>query len=87
MCSGVCQSWAAKHKIRGMFIQPGKPVQNAYVERLNRTVRYKWLGEHIFESIEHAQQTAPQWLWDNNNERPNMATGGMTPIQKLAKAA
>ena len=87
MCSGVCQSWAAKHKIRGMFIQPGKPVQNAYVERLNRTVRYKWLGEHIFESIEHAPQTATQWLWDYNNERSNMATGGMTPIQKLAKAA
>ncbi|HCD26819.1 MAG TPA: IS3 family transposase, partial [Gammaproteobacteria bacterium] len=63
MCSGVCQSWAAKHKIRGMFIQPGKPTQNAYVERLNRTVRYKWLGEHIFESIEHAPQTATQWLW------------------------
>jgi putative transposase len=87
MCSGVFQNWAQQRKIRIMFIQPGKPTQNAYVERFNRTVRHEWLDEHIFESIEHAQLTATQWLWGYNNERPNMALGGITPIQKLAKAA
>jgi putative transposase len=56
-----------KHKldkisIHMRFIQPGKPQQNAYIERLNRMVRHEWLDEHLFESIEHAQQTATEWL-------------------------
>ena len=83
----VFQTWAKQRKIRVMFIQPGKSTQNADVERFNRTVRHEWLDEHFFESIEHAQLTATQWLWDYNNERPHMAIGGITPIQKLAKAA
>ena len=70
-----------------MFIQPGKPTQNAYVERFNRTVRREWLDEHLFESVDHAQQTATQWLWLYNNERPNMAIRGITPKQELAQAA
>lgn len=69
-----------------MFIQPGKPTQNVYVERFNRTVRHEWLDEHLFESVDHAQQTATQWLWLYNNEWPNMAIGGITPKQKLAQA-
>jgi putative transposase len=87
MCSREFQTWAKKRNIRLQFIQPGKPTQNAYVERFNRTVRHEWLDEHIFESIDHAQQTATEWLWRYNNERPNMALGGITPRQKLVKAA
>jgi putative transposase len=87
MCSAEFQTWAKKRGIRLMFIQPGKPTQNAYIERFNRTVRHEWLDEHLFESIDHAQQTATDWLWRYNNERPNMANGGITPIQKLAFAA
>ena len=87
MCSAEFQTWAHKRDIRVQFIQPGKPTQNAYVERFNRTVRHEWLDEHLFESIDHAQRTATQWLWRYNNERPNMAIGGITPKQKLARAA
>lgn len=87
MCSAEFQTWANKRDIQIQFIQPGKPTQNAYVERFNRTVRHEWLDEHLFESIEHAQQTATEWLWHYNNERPNMAIGGLTPKQKLALAA
>ena len=50
-------------------------------------MRHKWLDEHLFESIEHVQQTATAWLWHYNAERPNMALGGITPDQKLANAA
>ena len=79
--------WARKQQIRLQYIQPGKPQQNAYVERFNRTVRHEWLDQHLFASIRHAQETATQWLWCYNNERPNMALGGITPKQKLQMAA
>jgi len=74
-------------RIKIAFIQPGNPQQNAYVERYNRTVRYDWLSQRIFDSIEQVQDQATQWLWTYNNERPHMANVGLTPVQKLAMAA
>ena len=78
-------SWAKKHRIKLIFIQPSNPQQNAYVERYNRTVRYDWLNQYMFMSIDEAQASARQWLWTYNNERPNMAIGGITPAQKLKR--
>jgi len=71
--------WANENRITLMYIQPGKPTQNAYVERFNRTVRHEWLDLHDFETVEHAQQLATEWLWTYNNERPNSAVGGIPP--------
>ncbi len=85
--SGALQEWAEKRRIRLAYIQPGKPQQNAYIERYNRTVRYDWLGQYLFESIEEVQDFATRWLWTYNHERPNMGLGGITPKQKLALAA
>jgi len=87
MRSAEFQNWASRLGIRLLFIQPGKPTQNAYVERFNRTVRHEWLDEHLFNNIDHAQQTATDWLWRYNNVRPHSAIGGITPSQKLALAA
>ena len=67
--------------------QPGKPQQNAYVERYNRTVRYDWLAQYLFDSIDEVQMYATQWLWIYHHERPNTALGGITPKQKLAMVA
>lgn len=85
--SGKLMEWADKNDIAIQYIQPGKPQQNAYVERYNRTVRYDWLNQHLFYSVEAMQDYATQWLWHYNNERPNMALGGITPKQKLLLAA
>jgi putative transposase len=76
-----------KQRIDINYIQPGKPQQNAYVERYNRTIRYDWLSHYLFESIAEVQDFATRWLWTYNNERPNMALGGITPKQKVAMAA
>lgn len=76
-------AWAERHGIGLQFIQPGKPQQNAYVERFNRTVRYDWLNQYIFSSIEEVQEAATNWMWTYNHERPNMAIGGITQKQKL----
>ena len=69
-----------------VYSQPGKPRQNAYVERYNRTVRTEWPGRYHVTSIEEAQDHATRRLWTDNNERPNMGSGAMTPIQKLKAA-
>lgn len=85
--SHLLANWAASCQIKLDFIQPGKPQQNAYVERFNRTVRYDWLTQHLFASIDQVHSHATRWLWTYNNERPNMALGGITPKQKSALAA
>ena len=80
-------NWAKQWGIRIEYIQPGKPQQNAYVERFNRTVRYEWLSQYEWSSIEEVQDFATQWMWPYNHDRPNMALGGFTPKQHLAMAA
>lgn len=85
--SAALQVWADRRAIRLEYIHPGKPQQNAYVERYNRTVRYDWLAHYLFDTIEEVQEFASRWLWTYNHERPNMALGGITPKQKLALAA
>ena len=79
--------WAKRKGICPRYIQPGKPQQNGYVERYNRTVRYDWLNQYLFESLEEIQDFATSWLWSYNNERPNMGIGGITPAMKLKQAA
>jgi len=78
--------WASKNRITLIYIQPGKPTQNAYIERFNRTARHEWLDLHEFTSVAHAQLLATQWLWEYNNERPNTAVGGVPPRQLLQAA-
>ncbi len=52
--SHLLREWAQAMDIELMYIQPGKPTQNAYIERFNRTARNEWLNMHIFDSITHA---------------------------------
>ena len=81
--SGQLLRWAEDRGIRVQHIQPGKPQQNAYIERYNRTVRHEWLDQYMFATIKEVQDYATGWLWTYNNDRPNMGLGGITPAQKL----
>ena len=85
--SHLLAEWAEKHSVTLLFIQPGNPQQNAYVERYNRTVRYDWLNQYLFCTIEEVQDMATKWLWSYNNERPNSAIGGIPPRKKLELVA
>jgi putative transposase len=82
--SRALQEWARKQEITLEYIQPGKPQQNAYIERYNRTVRYDWLNQHLFTSLDEVREQATKWLWVYNNERPHTAIGGIPPRQKVA---
>lgn len=79
----ILMSWAAQQNITLRFIQPGKPQQNAYIERYNRTVRYDWLGQYLFSTLSELQDYATRWQWFYNHERPNMALNGFTPMQHI----
>ena len=85
--SATIQNWAKQWGIEFEYIQPGKPQENAYVERFNRTVRYEWLSQYYWSNLEEVQLFATQWMWQYNHDRPNMALGGITPKQRLAMAA
>lgn len=85
--SSTLNEWAETQGIALNYIQPGKPQQNAYVERYNRTVRHEWRDLYIFDSITEVQEIATEWLWTYNHERPNMGIGGITSAQKLKMAA
>jgi len=87
LISGKLIEWAAKYQIQIQHIQPGKPQQNAYVERFNRTVRYEWLSQHYWQSIDEVQMLATQWVYRYKHQLQNMALGGFTPKQRLAMAA
>ncbi len=85
--SHTLKHWAEQRGICIEFIEPGNPQQNAYIERYNRTVRYDWLGQYLFDSLDEVRDVATRWLWTYNHERPNMGIGGITPMQKLARVA
>jgi len=84
--SQTLRDWTTKHQITLLYIQPGKPTQNAYIERFNRTARHEWLDLHLFKSIAHAQNLATEWLWTYNNERPHSSIGGVPPRYLLNAA-
>ncbi len=84
--SQTLKDWTQEQKITLLYIQPGKPTQNAYIERFNRTARHEWLDLNIFKNIEQAQLLATEWLWIYNNERPHTAIGGIPPRQLLIAA-
>jgi putative transposase len=79
----VLTAWASRRGIHVQFIQPGKPQENAYIERYNRTVRYDCVAHYLFDSIQEVQDFVTRRLWTYNHERANMAIGGVTPKQKL----
>lgn len=81
------QSWAQQQGIVLRYIQPGKPQQNAYVERFNRTVRHEWLGQYLWRDIDEVQDYATEWMYRYNHDRPHMGLGGFTPKQHLQRAA
>ena len=85
--SNDLKDWATKQGIVIEYIEPGNPQQNAYVERFNKTVRYDWLNQELFDSLDQVRQQAEAWINHYNNERPNMGNGGFTPIQKFNMAA
>ena len=83
--SRTMADWAVEHQVHLAFIQPGKPAQNAYIERFNRTFREDILDAYLFHSIQEVQDLAQEWLEEYNAVRPHTALGGVPPYQFALK--
>jgi putative transposase len=68
-----------------VFIQKGKPSQNGYIERFNKTYREDVLDSYLFEDIEFARELTNEWIWTYNNERPHESLNNLTPRLFLLK--
>jgi putative transposase len=71
--------WCRENKITLVFIQPGKPMQNGYVERCNGSIRKELLNVYVFTSLSEVRQKAEEWMQDYNFERPHRALGYLPP--------
>lgn len=79
--SKAFKKWANLHGITIHYIQPGKPAQNAFIERFNRTYRQAILNQHWFDSVAEAQAITDDWLTHYNEERPHQSFGQLAPAQ------
>lgn len=77
--------WAYRHGVTLSFIQPGKPVQNAYIESFNGKLRDECLNESYFTSLIDAQTTIEAWRRDYNDKRPHSSLGDLTPTEFATK--
>jgi putative transposase len=71
--------WAETHKIQLIYIQPGKPNQNAFIERFNRSFRTEVLDANLFNFIEEVQEAADHWVVDYNEYRPHESLENLPP--------
>lgn len=85
--SAAVMSWAEDREVDLDFIDPGKPVQNCFVESFNGTFRDECLNEHVFLGVSDAEEKIEAWRRQYNAERPHSSLEGLTPIEFAERLA
>ena len=77
--SRALEDWAYRRGVQLDFIQPGKPVENAFIESFNGRSRDECLNVHQFTSMAEAQHIIETWRLDYYQRRPHSSLGHLTP--------
>ena len=85
LTSRALDQWAYERGVRLRFIEPGKPVQNAYIESFNGRLRDECLNEHWFSTLEEARHQIEAWRQDYNEVRPHSSLGYISPREFAAQ--
>lgn len=78
--SHLVEQWCEVNKVSWHYIQPGKPTQNAFIERQNGSMRRALLNAYQFTSLKEVRAMCSEWQQDYNNERPHKALGYLSPV-------
>ena len=81
--SQTLNEWCREHKISLTYIQPGKPMQNGYVERCNRSIRKELLNANVFYSLKEVREKIEEWMLDYHHHRPHEALNYRAPVDLL----
>jgi len=76
------QDWAAGDGVKLRFIQPGRPVQNVYIESVNSRFRGECLSQHWFTGLSYLRSVIDAWCEDYNAHRPPHNALGYLPSAK-----
>jgi putative transposase len=76
--------WGKQHDVTISHIQPGKPAQNGYIERFNRTYREDVLDQYWFNSLDEVREITNEWMAMYNGQRPHSSLGDQTPWEYMA---
>lgn len=74
-------AWAQAHDVRHILIQPGRPMQNGYIESFNGKFRDECLNEHWFQTLMQARSEIATWRQDYNEVRPHSSLGRIPPAE------
>ena len=80
-------SWSRSQGVEIDYIQPGKPMQNAYIESFNGRLRDECLNLYWFKNIHDLTNELQRWKEDYNERRPHSALGGKAPNRYLEDIA
>ena len=83
LTSGAVLRWATR-RLAWHYIEPGKPVQNAFIESFNSKLRDECLNEYVFSSLPEARAIIEAWRNDYNDLRPHSSLGALTPSEFAA---
>ena len=79
--------WAYAHGVALHFSEPGKPVQNAFIESFNGKFRDECLNQNWFVSLDDARRIIEDWRVDYNTVRPHSSVGYRTREEFAADTA
>ena len=83
LTSVLMAEWAETHSVTLEFIQPGKPTQNSFIERFNRTYREEVLDMYVFKHLSEVRNITERWIDEYNEQRPHESLGNLTPREYM----